>query len=74
MSATMARQGDRVQLEESDMRFALNMAKMAQEGYLRPAIEEMQQLIKTPRPKFREEKKRGFIFPGHNKVKTGIER
>jgi hypothetical protein len=29
MSATMARQGGRVQLEQSDMRLALNMAKMA---------------------------------------------
>jgi hypothetical protein len=29
MSATMARQGGRVQLEQSDMRMALNMAKMA---------------------------------------------
>jgi hypothetical protein len=48
----MARQGGRVQLEQSDMRFALNMAKMAQEGHLRPAIEEMQQQIKKPRPKF----------------------
>jgi len=29
----MARQGDRVQLEQSDMRLALNMAKMAKEGF-----------------------------------------
>ena len=29
MSATMARQGGRVQLEQSNMRLALNMAKMA---------------------------------------------
>ena len=29
MSATMARQGGRVQLEQSDMRLNLNMAKMA---------------------------------------------
>jgi len=32
MSATIARHGYRVQLEQSDMRLALNMAKMAQEG------------------------------------------
>jgi hypothetical protein len=32
MSASMARQGGRVQLEQSDMRLALNMAKMAKEG------------------------------------------
>jgi len=40
MSATMARQRGRVQLEKSDMRLVLNMAKMAKEGFLRVAIEE----------------------------------
>jgi hypothetical protein len=49
MSATWARQGGRVQLEQSDMRLALNMAKMAKEGFLRTAIEEMKYLIRTPR-------------------------
>jgi len=34
MSATMARQGGRVQLEQSDMHLALNMAKMAKEGFV----------------------------------------
>jgi len=38
MSATMARQGGRVQLEKSDMRLALNMAKMARGGFSRAAI------------------------------------
>jgi len=46
MSATMARQGDRVQLEQSDMSLTLDMAKMAKEGFSRAAIDEMQQLIK----------------------------
>jgi len=40
MSATMAKQGGRVQLELSDMRLALNMAKMAKQGFSREAIEE----------------------------------
>jgi len=48
MSATMATQGGRVQLEQSDMRLALNMAKMAKEGFSRAAIEETQFLIKKP--------------------------
>jgi len=74
MSATMAWQGGRVQLEQSDMRLALNMAKMAKGGISRAAIEETQQLIKKPRAKVREEKKRGIEFPGHNKVKAAIER
>ena len=33
MSATMARQGGWVQLEQSDMRLAMNMANMAEEGF-----------------------------------------
>jgi hypothetical protein len=70
----MARQGGRVQLEQSDMRLALNMAKMAKGGISRAAIEETQQLIKKPRAEVREEKKRGVEFPGHNKVKAAIER
>jgi len=40
MSATMARQGGRVQLEQSDMPLALDMAKMAKGGFSRAAIEE----------------------------------
>ena len=75
MSATMARQGGRVQLEQSDMRLALNMAKMAKEGFSRAAIiEETKYLIKKPRAEVREEKKRGVEFPGRNKVKAAIQR
>jgi len=74
MSATMARQGGRVQLEQSDMRLALNMAKMAKEGFLRAAIEETKYLIEKPRAEVREEKKRGVEFPGHEKVKAAIQR
>jgi len=74
MSATMARQGGRVQLEQSDMCLALNMAKMAKGGFSRAAIEETQQLIKKPRAEVREEKKRGVEFPGHHKVKAAMER
>jgi len=73
MSATMARQGGRVQLEQSDMRHALNMAKMAKEGFSRAAIEETQ-LMKKPRAKVHEEKKRGVEFPGHKKLKAAAER
>jgi hypothetical protein len=65
MSSTMARQGGWVQLEQSDMRLALNMAKMAEEGFSRATIEEMKYLIKKPRTEVREEKKRGVEFPGH---------
>jgi len=65
MSATKARQRGRVQLERSDMRQALNMAKMAKEGFPRAAMEESKYHIKKPRAEVREEKKRGVEFPGH---------
>jgi len=74
MSATMARQGGRVQLEQSDIGLALNMAKMAIGRFLRAAIKETEQLIKKPRAEVREEKKRGVEFPGHQKVKAAMER
>jgi hypothetical protein len=60
MSATMARQGGDVQLEQSDMRLALNMAKMAKGGFSRAAVEEMQYLIKKPLP--RSEKRRSGVL------------
>jgi len=74
MSATMARQGGRVQLEESNMRLVLNMAKMAKEGFLRAATEETKYLIKNPHGEVQEEKKRGVEFLGHKKVKAAIQR
>jgi len=74
MSATMARQVGRVQLEQSDICLAVNMAKMAKEGFSRAAIEETQQLIQKPRAEAREEKRLGVVFPGHNEVKAAVER
>jgi len=74
MSATMARQGGWVQLEQSDMHLALNMAKMAQGGFSRAAIEETQQLVRNPSTEVQEEKKRGVVFAGHKMVKAVIER
>jgi len=59
MSVTMARKGGRVQLEQSDMCLALNMAKMAKGGFSRDAIDETQFLIKKPHAEICEEKKRG---------------
>ena len=51
MSATMARQGGRVQLEQSDMHLALNMAKIAKKAFSRTALEETKYPIKKPRAK-----------------------
>ena len=74
MSATMARQGGWVQLEQSDMCLVLNMAKVAKGGFSRSAVEETQFLIKEPRAEVCEEKKRGVEFPGHKHVKAAMER
>ena len=60
----MARQGGRVQLEQSNMHLALNLAKMTKGGFWRAAMEEMQYLIKKPRTKVRDVKKREAESPG----------
>jgi len=70
----MARQGGRVQLEQSDMRLALNMAKMAKEGFSCAALEETKYHIKRPRNEVPDETKRGVVLPGHKKVKAAIQR
>ena len=74
MSATTERQGGRVQLEHSDVRLALNMAKMAAEKFLCTTIKEMQYLMKKPHAEVREEKKRRVDSSGHNHVKAAMER
>jgi len=74
MSATMARQGGQVQLEQSDMHLALNMAKMAKGGFSRSTKEETQFLIKEPCSEVQEEKKQGVEFPGHKNIKAAMER
>jgi hypothetical protein len=56
------------------MCLALNMARIAKEGFSCAAIEKTQYLIKTPRAVVREVKKQGIQFPGHQKVKTAIQR
>jgi hypothetical protein len=61
-------------MEQSDMRLALNMAKLVKEGFSRAATEETKYLIKKLCAEVREEKKRGVEFPGHKKVKAAIQR
>ena len=74
MSASMARQGGRVQLEQSDMRLALNRATMAKDMFSRAAIEDTPFFIKKPRAEVRNEKKRGVGFPGHKNVDAAMDR
>jgi len=74
MTATMARQGGRLQLEQSDMCLVMNMAEMAEQGLSHAGIDGPQQLITKPCAEVQEEKQCGIVFPGHNKVKAGIEK
>jgi hypothetical protein len=74
MSATMARQGGQVQVEQSDMRLTLNMSKIPREVFSHAAMEEMIYLFKKPHAEVREEKMRCVEFPGHKKVTAAIQR
>jgi len=73
MSATTAKQGGWVQLEQCDMRLALNMTKTSKGGFLHAAIEETQFLIKKPGVEVREEKMWGVEFPWHKMVKAAMK-
>ena len=73
MSATMARQGGRVQLEQSDMGLALGMAIMAKGRFSSATIEEIHYLMKNPQAEVREEKMLGVECPWHQKVKAVME-
>ena len=74
MCATMARQGGRVQLEQSDLHLAFNMAKITKEGFSRATIQETQLLCKKHQAEVREETKWGVEFPRHINVKAAMER
>jgi len=70
----MARHGGRVQLEQSDMHLAWNMAKMAACEFSHTAVQETRYLINTPRADVPEEKQQGVESPGHKQVKAAMER
>jgi hypothetical protein len=55
MSATMAKQEDSAQLEQSNMYLAWNIARMAKRGCLHTAMEETQYMTKYHLPQVREE-------------------
>jgi len=74
MSATMARQGGWVQLEQSYMHLVLNMAKMAKGVFSWAAREETHFLSKKLCPEVWEEKMLGVEFPSHRDVKAAMER
>jgi hypothetical protein len=69
----MARQGGRVQLEQSNMCLTLNLARLANAEISRTAIKETQYLVKMSRAKAQEPKKWGVEFSGHKHVKAVIQ-
>jgi len=69
----MAREGGRVQLEQSDMCLALKIAKMAKGGCSRASIQERQYQITKRQTEAREVKKWRLESPCHNTVKAVIE-
>jgi len=73
MSATIARQRGWVQLEQSDMRLALNMAKMSKGGFLGTTIEQTESLMKKSLAEEWEEKEWGVQLPGHNNGEAEME-
>jgi len=74
MAATKARQGGRVQLEQSKMCLTLNLAKMAKAGFTVAAMDKTQFVRKTPCTKVLEAKTPSDKYPGHIKVKSMIAR
>ena len=74
MSATVASQGGRVQLEQSDLHLAGKMAKMDIAGVLQTAIEVTQYLNIKLLPQVQQHQTHRAVFSGHETVKTAIER
>jgi len=74
MSATITRQGGGVQLQQCDMRLALNMAKTAKGENSCTARQVTHMLRQNPRANVRDEKKHVLDFSGHEEVKTVPER
>jgi len=69
----MARHRGRVQLEQSNMRVHLNMAKMAKVEFSSATKVERQQLFKKAWAEVREEKKHRVDLPRYTKVKATNE-
>jgi len=74
MSATITRQGSRLQLEQFDMRLRLNIATEAKGEYLHGILEEWQYLINKPHGKVYWEKKWEVEIPGNKQGKVGMKR
>ena len=74
MSATMARQGDWVQLELSDMHLPLSVAKLAKGGFSCSGIGETQYRLNNPQATVQKEMLRGVEISGHKHVMAAMKR
>jgi len=74
MSARTARQVGRVQLEQSDMRLATNMAKMCKCQFSHTTIHETQYRIKNPDAEVREQMEWCIELPGYQQFNAVIAR
>jgi len=73
MSATKAKQGGRLQLEQSNLCLASNMAKMAKGWISHDAMVKMQYRIRKHRAGVQDKKMWGVGFHAHTRVKATIE-
>jgi len=67
-------QGGQVQVEQSDMRLVMNIAKMAKGGLSHASMETRHHLVNKLQAEVREEKKCEVQFPGHTNLKVAIVR
>jgi len=73
MSPTMVRQGGQIQLEQSEMRLALNMGKKAKGGFSQATIEETHYLMWSPCAEVPKERKQGVLCRENRHVKAVLE-
>jgi hypothetical protein len=69
----MCKQAGRVQLEQSDLRLAMNTIDKSNFGLTPANINETLEIIRKPRAELREEKRRGVQFEGHKNVKSVLQ-
>jgi hypothetical protein len=74
MSATMARQGDQVTLEQSDLHLVMNMPEMANGALSHLAIKKSQYVLKKPCSVVQEKRMWGLECPSNRKRKDEIEK
>jgi len=73
MFAPLQREGGQVQLEQPDLRLALNMATMLELEYMRATMEDRQRRFKQLLAKVQKQNMQGVEFPAYKHVKAAME-